>query len=355
MNNTYRKSIFLSLFSVWAIISLACGFFTPKSEPTPTEPPKISTATSAPAATSTPVNTPIVEPPANTPTVEIPVDTPTVEVIPGETYLGDAVQDFGYALTSVSVADPATPGVLYKPETGKKLVAVEVIISNVSGEVLQINPLNANLLDNEGFVYQADLNGIEGQLGLMDLFPGEQARGWVSYILPENATAANIKYVTEYFGSNSLQASLAAPPADHQKISVPLKPVILDAKLGDVVEQYGYSLSAAAVEDPAAPGVIYTPRQGHKLVAVELVLGNVSAAEALNINPYYATLVDSNGFVYAAAFTGRDGQIALTKINVGEKVKGWLSFTIPENAVPAYLKYQTAELGGNYLSTGTVK
>ena len=354
MNKTFRPSIFLSLFIVWAIVSLACSFSS-KSEPTPTEPPKISTATPAPPPTGTPANTPTTEPPVNTPTVEMPADTPTVEAKSTETYLGDAVQDFGYTLTGVSVADPAVPGVLYKPETGKKLVAVEIIVSNISGEVLKINPLNTNLLDNEGFVYQADLNGIEGQLGLIDLFPGEQARGWVSFILPENATAANVKYLKEYFGSDALQASLEAPPAGHQKISVPLTPVIPDAKLGDVVEQYGYSLSATAVEDPAVPGTIYTPREGHKLVAVELVLGNVSATEGVNVNPYYATLVDSNGFVYPADFTGRDGQLAVTKLNAGEKVKGWYSFTIPEDAVPAYLKYQTAELVGNYLSTGLAR
>ena len=334
MNKAHPNSIFLHMFLVWAVISLACGSSAPKDEPNPTEAPKISTATSEPAAD------------------QALVDTPTVEALPEAVYLGDAVQNYGYGISAVSVADPATPGILYEAETGKKLVAVEVIISNISGEVLSINPLYANLLDSEGFVYEPELGGADSQLNTMDLFPGEQVRDWISFKIPENATAANIKYMTEPFGSNFLQASLMPPPADHQQSTVSLTPNTQPSKLGDIVEQYGYSISATNVEDPAAPSIIYEPKQGQKLVAVEVVLGNNSGVEPLSVNPLNSYLVDSNGFVYGAELGGRDDQIAVMDLNVGEKIKGWISYTIPEGAVPASVKYQTEYFMSNYLTAG---
>jgi len=125
--------------------------------------------------------------------------------------------------------------------------------------------------------------------------------------------------------------------------------------LGDVVEQFGYSLSATNVEDPTSPGILYSPIQGYKLVAVEITLGNVSGAKSLSVNPLYAYLVDSNGFVYWAELGGRDSQIDTMDLNVGEKAKGWVSFTIPDSATPAYIKDQTEVFSSNYLITGLAK
>ena len=84
--------------------------------------------------------------------------------------------------------------------------------------------------------------------------------------------------------------------------------------------------------------MFYTPKQGYKLVAVEIVLGNVSGSEALSVNPLYTYLVDSNGFVYDAELGGKDDQINTIDLAIGEKAKGWVTFTIPENASPFSIK-----------------
>jgi hypothetical protein len=337
MNKSQRFTSLLIALAVLVAVSLACGSSTPTSEPA-----KISTATSESGVT---------QPPADTPTTEIPsTAAPAVDL-----YLGDPIEKFGYALTPLSVSDPATPGMFYQAEAGKKLVAVEVIISNVSGDVLGVNPLNASLLDKDGFVYQAELGGVDDQIGTVDLNPGEQVRGWISFKVSENATAAQIKYLTETFGSNFLQTSLTPPPAGHTQIILSLTPKIPSSKLGDVVEQFGDSLTANTVEDPATPGMLYSPKQDYKLVAVEITLGNVSGAESLSVNPLYTYLVDSNGFVYAAELGGRDGQINTADLNVGEKAKGWVSFTIPKDATFGYIKYQTKPFSGNFLISGLAK
>lgn len=122
--------------------------------------------------------------------------------------------------------------------------------------------------------------------------------------------------------------------------------------LGDVVEQYGYSLSATAIEDPAIPSWMADLEPGEKLVAIEIIVGNVSG-ETLSVNPLYATLIDSEGFSYDVDLGGRDGsQVATADLSAGEKVKGWVAFAVPENATPASLKYEIGLWSGKVLQVG---
>lgn len=82
-----------------------------------------------------------------------------------------------------------------------------------------------------------------------------------------------------------------------------------------------------------------TPQAGYKTVAVEVVLSNISGEKPLNVFYSHANLVDSEGFVYEASYGNRSDRLDMVDLGVGEKVKGWIEFIIPENAVPAYLKY----------------
>ena len=50
-------------------------------------------------------------------------------------------------------------------------------------------------------------------------------------------------------------------------------------ELPELGDAGGSSLMAATVEDPAKPGVIFTPEKGKRLLAVEVVVGNVSGGE----------------------------------------------------------------------------
>jgi hypothetical protein len=336
---------YVPVFALVALMlaALACG------ETTPTSEPKVSTATSELAETQA-----LLEQATNTPepTAE-PIEASTDTPEPQPVYLGDLVEQYGYMLSAIAVEDPTTPGMFYEPESGKKLVAIEVIVGNASGETLSVNPLNATLVDSEGFTYQTELAGRDGQIVTVDLGPGEKARGWIAFEVPEGAIPASIKYAVETFGSRVLQASLTQPPEgyvpDTEALSaVPPEP---EAKLGDVFEQYGYSLSATAVEDPTTPGMLYEAQTGYKLVAVEMVVGNVSG-ETLSVNPLYVVLADSNGFVYQPELAGRDGQIATVDLNAGEKAKGWVAFSIPEGATPASVKYVVEMFSDKFLQAG---
>lgn len=337
-----RSLIVIILIAALLALSLACGDTTPTTEP------KVSTATPSTADTQSPPQdenaTP--EPEATTEPIAPPAQ---------QMYLGDAVVGKDVAVAAVAVEDPAAPGLLYTAEEGKRLVAVEVVICNLSDDNVSVNPLNATLVDSEGFTYQPDLGAYSGgQIPTVDLsHAGEKVRGWIAFQVPEASQLASIKYSPGLFSSAYVQASLLQPPAGYVPDAQALSsvPAEIAPKLGDVVEQFGYSLSAVSVEDPTTPGILYKPRQGYKLVAVEIVLGNVSA-EKLNVNPLYSTLLDSEGYLYAPELGGRSGQLDAGELAAGEKAKGWVAFEIPESATPASLKVNTAILGKDYLYTG---
>jgi hypothetical protein len=308
---------------ILALAGLACG-----GDTTPTAAPVVKTATpevAQPAATSA-----LTEPgPTATPE---PAATPEPTAAPAE--LGDVVEKGGYFLSALAVEDPATPGLFYKAEAGKRLIAVEVVVGNVSGEMVSPNSLGATLLDADGLKYRSELGGRDDELALVSINPGEKVRGWVAFKIPEQAAPAFLDF--DLANGISLRTGLAG---ERKAPQFPSPPAALPSKLGDVVEQSGYSLSCVTVEDPTAPGMFYKPTPGVKLVGVEIVVGNVSA-EQFSANSLGAMLVDADGFVYRTELGGRDGELELVDLNPGEKVRGWVAFAIPESATTASIKFE---------------
>lgn len=326
---------------VLVVFSLACGEATATSQAT------VKTATPTGEAVA-------VEEGADGPT-EQPEATAAPTAAPVVTYLGDAVAGNGYALAAIEVEDPAPAGAFYQPEAGKRLVAVRVVVGNASGDQHTVNPLYAVLLDQDGYTYETELAGRNGQIATADIERGEKIEGWVAFSVEEGAVPAALKYsFGGPFGGDALEASLVPAPEGHTPdvtalASTPEPP---EANLGDVAEKYGYSLSAVSVDDPATPTSFYDPIRGYKLVAVEIAIGN-DADETLNVNPLYVFLVDDRGYVYAAELgsTQKD-QIATLELASGEKVKGWVGFSIPEDAVPAVVKFQLGVFSSDYLRVG---
>lgn len=349
--NYDRKYFLIMALVVLILTSLACAGSTPTGEP------KISTATSEGQEIVEPEQPEeeVVEEPAEQP-ADIPTALPTDTPEPEPQFLGDVTEEFGYLLSAVNVEDPAKPGMFYTPEEGKRLVAVEIIVGVSSGDPLSVNPLNTVLLDSEGFSYQTELGGIDSQLATVDILPGEKVKGWVSFSIPEEATPSSIKYSINIFGDTEIKASLEQPPDGHEAntIALSIAPPEPESKLGDTFEQFGYSLTAMVVEDPAPPGILYDSRTGHKLVAVDIIISNESG-ESLSVNPLNSVLVDSNGYVYLPELGGRDDQLATLDISSGEKVRGWVSFTIPEESSPYIVKYLVDMFTSNYLMTGLVE
>ena len=111
------------------------------------------------------------------------------------------------------------------------------------------------------------------------------------------------------------------------------------------------TLEALTLWDPVDPSnysIIFDPEEGKKLVGVEVVVGNTSN-ESLSVNVLDFYLVDAEGFVYDVETGSVDGQIALVDLSQGEKVRGWVGFLVPPEAVPAKVKYEVGGWSGEYV------
>jgi hypothetical protein len=280
----------------------------------------------------------------------MPTPTPVPTAAPQ--YLGDAGGGAGFGLAAVSIQDPAVPGMFYTQQPGSRLVAVEVIVVNTSDQVQTVNPLNAALVDADGFVVTPELASVDNQLATLTLLPGQKVRGLIGFTLPENAIPVALKWTPGVFSSDSISVSLVTPPGDHtaDTAAIAIPAPAIDTPLGQEAQDFGVGLTAIALEDPATPGMFYESQPGTRLVAVEIVISN-AGAETVSVNPLYTSLVDADGFLYEAELAARDGQIDTLDLATGERARGWVAFTIPENAQPAGIRYAPI-LSNNILQVG---
>jgi hypothetical protein len=103
------------------------------------------------------------------------------------------------------------------------------------------------------------------------------------------------------------------------------------AKVGEPVTQEGYQLTVTNVEFSNAYGYA-SATAGMHFLAVEILIVS-DAASNVNVNPFYATVKDSDGYSYTSYLMGKDP--ALTSQNdlaQGDKMRGWVTFQVPLTA-----------------------
>lgn len=350
------------LVLIFMAVSLACGISrrVPEAEitavPVFEQPAGVSTATLIPVPTLVPALPEPTQANLQPQSTAAPAATavPDDAEIVGQ-HLGDTARRFGYAMIPLRIIDPAEPGILYEAEAGKRLVAVEILFANIAGEVVDINPLKFTLFDTANNAYDLDLMGAANQIANVGLYPGERMQGLVGYQLPEGAVPARLVFDKDFFSGDILEANLSAAPAGFTMPPLAFTVRVEPSKLGQTTELNGYAVTALTVADPAEPGVMYEAVDGYKLVGVEVTLENKSNPTPLFVNLLYAMLVDSNGYVYKSDLFGMDEHITGGEMAPGQKVSGWFSFIIPQDAVPAYFKYEYDAAVTDYLTAGLGK
>ncbi len=121
---------------------------------------------------------------------------------------GTAVEGNGYALTVLSVEDPATPGPLFPLLVNHKLVAAEVRIDNLSGPALLVSPLYFTLVDADGFIYIPAIRARDGEIATGELAAGQNAQGWVAFLVPDGTSLESLKFVPSVVSDFVLQSGL---------------------------------------------------------------------------------------------------------------------------------------------------
>jgi len=112
--------------------------------------------------------------------------------------------------------------------------------------------------------------------------------------------------------------------------------------LGQTFTSNGLSFSAVKISDPQTGiSILYTPEPNHRLVAIQVIVGNDSGKD-LHVQANYFTLIDADNFIYKGdntAIVDEPDWLPALNIASGEKVRGWVAFTIPESSVLASIKF----------------
>lgn len=143
------------------------------------------------------------------------------------------------------------------------------------------------------------------------------------------------------------QAQKPAAPAKATDVpaSEPTAAVTI-GRMGETIAQGGYRLTVTKVEEAQAFGDFARAEAGKKLVAVEMLIES-GADEGVDINPmFYAKVKDADGYEYSASLAGKEPTLkAQNNLPKGEKVRGWVTFEVPETASGLVLSYKPMTLG----------
>ena len=153
-----------------------------------------------------------------------------------------------------------------------------------------------------------------------------------------------------------VEAEHAAAAATAQAQITPTPPPI-----GTTVEAGGSSYTVNELRDPAPAG-IFGVDAGKRLVAVDVTQVGVNDADRYSPDRFF--IQDADGYVYDEDFraTSIEPRFGSGELATGQRVRGWVSFQVPAQAVLAAVLVETewfgpkiliADLTANQPSTGS--
>lgn len=254
----------------------------------------------------------------------------------------EAPTEVDISVIPLNIVDAAAPSAFYSDEEGKRLVGVEVAVDNNSSGNVAVNPLNATLIDDQGLAHAAELAAAAelDQIATLTIYPGEKARGWIFFSVEEGSSPAKLRYELNMFTDQNIEADLTSLKPDTEWPAA--EPSLDYPPLGEKATVSNASLTALSVVDPSEPSLLYTPKEGVRLVSVEIQVKNESGSDPLSVNPLNSYLVDDRGFVHAVELGAAEiGQIDTLDLAAGEAARGYVSFEVPEGRSPLYIRFAT--------------
>lgn len=132
-----------------------------------------------------------------------------------------------------------------------------------------------------------------------------------------------------------------------QPVDTPIPPQNTIGKLGDTISQDGYIITLANIETATQYGDFIKAESGKKFIAVELIIES-GANTGVSANLFYVSIKDASGYKYDAAMMGKEPLLSSQNdIPLGEKIRGWVTFEIPETATGLVLAYEPLSFGTN--------
>jgi len=140
------------------------------------------------------------------------------------------------------------------------------------------------------------------------------------------------------------EAPVAEPAPSVAPAPKPKEPEVTDKlfKVGETAEADNYRLTLISVAECKAKGYTTRPKKGNVYLGAE-VLVESKADRTLFVSPVHGKVVDADGitinhkFVYKSSCQPK--LAASTRLEKGEKAKGFLTFEVPKEAKGLKLSY----------------
>ncbi len=113
------------------------------------------------------------------------------------------------------------------------------------------------------------------------------------------------------------------------------------------VEEAGVALTVEEVERTKAND-IWEPDPGYIFLNISVLIENIERDE-LHYNPLQFSLKDGDGFEYSASLFSKQPSLKDGDLAKGEKVRGYITFEIPETSSGLVLRFETALFMGEML------
>jgi len=112
------------------------------------------------------------------------------------------------AITFYQIRDPSPVRTSQAPKAGMRVVAIDVTMENIGNAAFDYNAFQWSVQTTDDRVYKAAgfPSALDPYLTFGSLAAGEKARGWISFVVPQDSAVSSIKYAD--FGSNPIMYSL---------------------------------------------------------------------------------------------------------------------------------------------------
>ena len=176
----------------------------------------------------------------------------------------------------------------------------------------------------------------EPVLGSSDVESGDIVKGWLTFQVSEDTDIETLKLRYIAFSKKSGWMNLSGEVASPQEVIE--KPAITtedtSGSAQSIIEGIGTMIKIVDMEDEAtSDNEFLKPKKGNKFIAIQVLFDNTNGNANVTANPLFFKLKDTEGNEYAVEFMGaKEPTLGSSEIEVGDIVKGWLTFQVSEDA-----------------------
>jgi hypothetical protein len=260
-------------------------------------------------------------------------------VQPVSAQIGQAKIEKTQAIVKITTIedDVSSDNQFVKPKEGNRFIAIQILLDNTDGNGnVTANPLFFKLKDTEGNEYNVELMGTKDPaLGSSEVEVGDIVKGWITFQIPNSLDieAMKLRYVAFSKKSDWINLSGEATPPQEEVEKPVAKTEETEGKAQSVIEGIGTVIKIVNIEDEAtSDNEFLKPKDGNKFVAIQVLFDNANGKDVVTANPLFFKLKDTEGNEYNAKLMGaKEPALGSSEIDVGDIVKGWLTFQIAED------------------------